>query len=84
MTAAQMKQNFVENELTAVLKKLDKRIFGAEYEQKDCEEFVCVYEKHLGEGCKIVKGRKIFTACVTADSLGAIVTDVLRAGDYGV
>ncbi|MDR1003252.1 MAG: hypothetical protein LBL82_08305 [Oscillospiraceae bacterium] len=84
MTVTEMKQNFVKDELTAVLKKLDKRILCAEYEQQDGEEFVYVYEKILNERCKIVKGRKIFTACVTADSLGAIVTDVLRAGDYGV
>jgi len=71
MKVHEMKAEFVANELTALLRKIDKTIDRAEYiAQSDGEEFVKVY----GANDRMVK-----RVCVTADSLCAITLDVLRA-----
>jgi len=71
MTAYEMKAEFVEGELSALIRKIDKDIERAEYVRRsDGEEFVIVYD---------VKKRQAVKTCVTADSLSALTRDVLRA-----
>jgi hypothetical protein len=73
MTVEEMKSDFTANELTNLIRKIDKNIERAEYEAHPSgEEFVRVYE---------TSGRMAIKVCVTADSLSAMTRDVLRKID---
>jgi hypothetical protein len=87
MTEYEKKAAFVEKQLAALLRKIDKTIGVVEYEHGICgvEEFVTVYEIAIcqnGGTFELVKGKKMFRACVTGDSLPALTVDVLKAGGY--
>lgn len=69
------KQDFVRCELSALLRCVDKSIAGALYEECDNgEEYVNILYGESG-GCG---SYHTTTVCVTADSLSAMVKDVLR------
>lgn len=62
------KRDFVLNELTALMQRIDPNIERLEYNADlHGEEIVTIY-----------RGDHAYNACVTADSLSGIVTDVLR------
>lgn len=62
------KRDFVLNELTELMRRLDPDIERLEYNADlRGEEIVTIY-----------RGAHAYNVCVTADSLGAIARDVLR------
>lgn len=66
----EMKAKFVAKELTNLIRKVDDNIERAEYMvYKSNEEYVHILYSTGGQ----------VDVCVTADSLSAITTDVLRA-----
>ena len=68
MTVSDMKKEFVANELTALLKKVDKDFDKAEYIMRDdYMELVII---------KDGTGRELYRINVSMDSLCAIVRDV--------
>ena len=70
MTVKEMKSEFVANELTNLLVKMDSSIKRAEYVSlPNGEEFVHIYD---------TTERLAIKVCVTADSLPALTRDVLR------
>lgn len=63
-----MKQHFIANELSALLRKIDVDIKSAEYITEHGEEYVVIKFSN-GYAKKV---------CVTADSILAIAKDVLK------
>ncbi len=73
MTMYEKKAEFVENELKAVLIKVDKNIAEVDYSRNEYhEEYVTISYKH----------NRYLKVCVTGNSLLAIVKDVMKKLEY--